>query len=104
MAESDDDPIASWQDRIGSLRKRGRISGAALTVVPADEIDVVFQPFQKTRVRAASSEPGTGLGLAICKGIVERHGGRIWVESTAGEGCTFFVTLPAAAMRSASSA
>ena len=40
MAETDDDPIATWQDRIGSLRKRGRISGAALTVVPADEIDV----------------------------------------------------------------
>jgi hypothetical protein len=40
MAETDDDPIASWQYRIGSLRKRGRISGAALTVVPADEIDI----------------------------------------------------------------
>ena len=40
MAESDDDPIASWQDRIGSLRKRGRISAAALTVVPAEGIDV----------------------------------------------------------------
>jgi signal transduction histidine kinase len=72
--------------------------------IPADEIDTVFQPFQKTRSRAASSEPGTGLGLAICKGIVERHDGRIWVDSTAGEGCTFFVTLPAAAMRSASPA
>jgi signal transduction histidine kinase len=72
--------------------------------ISADEIDIVFQPFQKTRNRAASSEPGTGLGLAICKGIVERHGGRIWVESTVGEGCAFFVTLPAAAMRSASSA
>lgn len=35
MAETDDDPIASWQDRVGSLRKRGRLSGAALTVVPA---------------------------------------------------------------------
>src|SRR5215472_3684553 len=40
MAESDDDPIVSWQERIGSLRKRGRVSGAALTVVPAGEIDV----------------------------------------------------------------
>src|SRR5499427_10637851 len=40
MAETDDDPIASWQDRIGSLRKRGRVGAAALTVVPADEIDV----------------------------------------------------------------
>jgi hypothetical protein len=40
MAETGDDPIKSWQDRIGALRKRGRVSAAALTVVPADEIDV----------------------------------------------------------------
>src|SRR5262249_6883887 len=40
MAETGDDPIASWQERVGSLRKRGRVSGAALTVVPAEEIDV----------------------------------------------------------------
>jgi hypothetical protein len=40
MADTDDDPIASWHDRIGTLRKRGRVSGAALAVVPADEIDV----------------------------------------------------------------
>jgi hypothetical protein len=40
MTENGDDPIASWHDRIYSLRKRGRVSGAALTVVPAGEIDV----------------------------------------------------------------
>jgi len=40
MAETGDDPIASWQERLGTLRKRGRVGAAALTVVPAAELDV----------------------------------------------------------------
>ena len=40
MAATDDDPIASWHDRVDTLRKRGRVSAAALTVVPAEEVDV----------------------------------------------------------------
>ena len=40
MTATDDDPIASWQERVGTLRKRGRVSGAALAVVPASELDV----------------------------------------------------------------
>ena len=62
--------------------------------IPPEEIENIFTPFHKTRVRKFRAVPGIGLGLSICKHIVERDGGRIWVESSVGHGAAFYLTLP----------
>lgn len=64
--------------------------------IPADEIDLIFEKFQRSDDHLTSTIEGTGLGLAIARQIVESHNGRIWATSTHGKGSTFTFTLPSA--------
>jgi PAS domain S-box-containing protein len=62
--------------------------------IPAEKINSIFERFQQVDASDRRDKGGTGLGLAICRSIVQQHGGRIWVESTLGQGSTFFCAVP----------
>lgn len=90
-------------DRPPLVTLSARRDGAAVVLSVADNgigidpqyFDRIFMIFQRLHTR--EQYPGTGIGLAICKRVAEQHGGRIWLESTPGQGSTFHVRLPAAA-------
>ena len=84
------------------LRSEPAIGAVQLSVcdsgegIASEDIPYVFDRFYRGDRARARDGAGSGLGLAIARGIVEAHGGRIWVESSVGHGATVSFSLPAA--------
>jgi len=92
---------------VGEVRVEVSASDGAFRVAVADtgpgiapeDQEKIFQEFQQVDSSSTRKKGGTGLGLSIAKRIIEMHGGQIWVESSPGQGSTFWFTLPVRVMR-----
>jgi PAS domain S-box-containing protein len=78
---------ATGAEAVISVRDTGR-------GIPPEKLGKIFERFEQVDASDARQKGGSGLGLAISRSIVHQHGGRIWVDSTLGEGSTFSFTLP----------
>jgi signal transduction histidine kinase len=85
-------PIGLVVERRGAMVDVA-VSNTGPGIVP-DDVARIFERFYRTPEAQVEGRPGVGLGLYIAKGLVEAHGGRIWVESVPGEITTFHFTLP----------
>ncbi len=70
-----------------------RVSDTGIGIAPEDQVRL-FERFYRIKRPDAPDAAGTGLGLALVKSIVERHGGKVWVDSELYEGSTFYISLP----------
>ncbi len=78
---------------IGGNEVRVEVADKGTGIDPS-ELEAVFESFYRSKSARISRTSGSGLGLSIAKGFVEAQGGRIWAESTLGEGSKFIFTLP----------
>jgi signal transduction histidine kinase len=86
----------------GEITVQAQISGNTCRIavhdtgigIPPEEWEWIFKPFYQLESSLRREHGGMGTGLALAKNLVELHGGRIWVESTVGQGSTFYFTIP----------